>query len=722
MFSYQKSKDITDISKGQSQFKFNGNTINIHHTDKYVYCDSDTLNLDYVNVLLLVKSKVNLEDIKNMIKQQINDSLSFDIVNYNDYMDLFGNKKVLSKYEHIKANLQKYNETIKINKDLMTQIPKGLVMYNIQRFNIIYQEIEKLNKNMDVPYYIVCNNDNPYDLSIRLKYEGELYEKLKTNGQEYFELNFILDHNLYPFVPPKVSYVKPNIDMNLIMNIINLNIWTTSNWNYTISLDKLVTNLGNELEPYFLKYYDTKSNNSELYNLILQFSQNINDIPFEKININLDFAKLITTDSQTSKSKYWNSGVGYRTNESTTWDINKYLTDRDSKNNTISKQLSLIANEIKNTEDCSVLFSSVLINYIFKQLNGCNILELNKNQDVYNEIMNIIINLEGKNIPDNFYEKLYLNINEISEDIITLQSNSKDVITDDLSILYIKFVSFYEILKSKVSIDINSQFTPSDDKVQNYLQMVEKNKFSNYDFTSRHLFHNNKDISLSKKSIMRIVSEISSLKKNLPINWDTSIVFRTCNSNLNFVSFMISGPKDTPYENGLFEFHAYFPDGYPNVVPKVLLKTTGNGSVRFNPNIYNCGKVCLSLLGTWPGKQCESWNPQLSTFLQVLISIQSLIFVEHPYFNEPGWEQQMHTEHGRQASFEYNDERRYQTIRVAMVDMIKNSPESYETFVKEHFMHKKEEIFSTIEKWISESNKYKSKMISQLEELKTLLV
>ena len=30
---------------------------------------------------------------------------------------------------------------------------------------------------------------------------------------------------------------------------------------------------------------------------------------------------------------------------------------------------------------------------------------------------------------------------------------------------------------------------------------------------------------------------------------------------------------------------------------QVNLQTTGGGSVRFNPNLYNCGKVCLSLLG-----------------------------------------------------------------------------------------------------------------------------
>lgn len=46
------------------------------------------------------------------------------------------------------------------------------------------------------------------------------------------------------------------------------------------------------------------------------------------------------------------------------------------------------------------------------------------------------------------------------------------------------------------------------------------------------------------------------------------------------------------------------------------------------------GKVCLSLLGTWDGDKGESWNSQTSTLLQVLVSIQSLILVPEPFFNE----------------------------------------------------------------------------------------
>lgn len=45
---------------------------------------------------------------------------------------------------------------------------------------------------------------------------------------------------------------------------------------------------------------------------------------------------------------------------------------------------------------------------------------------------------------------------------------------------------------------------------------------------------------------------------------------------------------------------------------------TGGGTVRFNPNLYNCGKVCLSLLGTWSGAKGETWDASASTTLQVI--------------------------------------------------------------------------------------------------------
>ena len=66
--------------------------------------------------------------------------------------------------------------------------------------------------------------------------------------------------------------------------------------------------------------------------------------------------------------------------------------------------------------------------------------------------------------------------------------------------------------------------------------------------------------------------------------------------------------------------------------------------------------VCLSLLGTWPG---EPWNPQQSTLLQVLVSIQSMIFCEEPWCNEPG----AAAEGGSFRSVSYNEEVQRDVIR-----------------------------------------------------------
>lgn len=98
---------------------------------------------------------------------------------------------------------------------------------------------------------------------------------------------------------------------------------------------------------------------------------------------------------------------------------------------------------------------------------------------------------------------------------------------------------------------------------------------------------------------------------------------------------LITGPPDTPYGHGCFIFDIYIPPTYPKNPPLVQLHNTGG--VRFNPNLYECGKVCLSLINTWPtSNPSEKWNEK-ATLFQILMSINSLILIEEPYFNEPGY-------------------------------------------------------------------------------------
>jgi baculoviral IAP repeat-containing protein 6 len=158
----------------------------------------------------------------------------------------------------------------------------------------------------------------------------------------------------------------------------------------------------------------------------------------------------------------------------------------------------------------------------------------------------------------------------------------------------------------------------------------------------------------------------------------------------------------TPYDSGCFLFHIYIPSTFPNTPPLVKIVTTGNGTVRFNPNLYNCGKVCLSLLGTWRGEASESWN-ETSSILQVLISIQSLIFIDQPYFNEPGYEHNINTEQGKRDSSKYNQGVQYNTLCWAMVDMIKNPPKGFEDIIRNHFRMKKSHIMNTVHEWLKNS-------------------
>jgi len=43
-------------------------------------------------------------------------------------------------------------------------------------------------------------------------------------------------------------------------------------------------------------------------------------------------------------------------------------------------------------------------------------------------------------------------------------------------------------------------------------------------------------------------------------------------------------------------------------------------AVHLRMCVDSCGKVCLSLLGTWDGQQGEQWNETTSTVLQVFLN------------------------------------------------------------------------------------------------------
>ncbi|XP_065862071.1 probable ubiquitin-conjugating enzyme E2 25 isoform X2 [Euphorbia lathyris] len=181
----------------------------------------------------------------------------------------------------------------------------------------------------------------------------------------------------------------------------------------------------------------------------------------------------------------------------------------------------------------------------------------------------------------------------------------------------------------------------------------------------------------AKNWAKRIQEEWKILKKDLP---DT-IYVRVYESRMDLLRAVIIGAEGTPYHDGLFFFDVCFPSGYPNVPPNVHYHS---GGLRLNPNLYNTGKVCLSLLGTWHGSKNEKWQPGVSTVLQVLVSIQALILNQKPFFNEPGYAVMNGSADGEKRSLEYNENTFMLSLKT-MIYSMRRPPKHFEDFALGHF-------------------------------------
>ena len=133
---------------------------------------------------------------------------------------------------------------------------------------------------------------------------------------------------------------------------------------------------------------------------------------------------------------------------------------------------------------------------------------------------------------------------------------------------------------------------------------------------------------LGAKALRRIRKDHSMLASSLP---DGTFV-RTWESRLDLIRVIIVGPRSTPYELAPFVFDFQFATDYPNTPPSAYFHSWTS---RVNPNLYEDGTICLSLLGTWrsEGKN-ESWSPDGSSMLQVIVSIMGLVLVKEPYYSE----------------------------------------------------------------------------------------
>ena len=187
----------------------------------------------------------------------------------------------------------------------------------------------------------------------------------------------------------------------------------------------------------------------------------------------------------------------------------------------------------------------------------------------------------------------------------------------------------------------------------------------------------------SNKTVMRIVQDVYDFNKNKP----DGIYLSIDKNNLMKQYALIIGPNDTPYFGGFFFFEITYPEDYPQKSPQITFLTTEK-NVRFNPNLYESGKVCLSILGTWSGPE---WSPVMNIRL-VLNSLRSLMG-PFPIQNEPGFE---YVNENNIASIEYNQYIIYHTYRLAIIEVLNNKfikiSSLFEKEIKEEFNNNKSKL------------------------------
>jgi ubiquitin-conjugating enzyme E2 O len=188
--------------------------------------------------------------------------------------------------------------------------------------------------------------------------------------------------------------------------------------------------------------------------------------------------------------------------------------------------------------------------------------------------------------------------------------------------------------------------------------------------------------------------EWRTLRTSLPAN----VWVRVFEQRTDVLRAAMLGPEGTPYHDNVFVFDFSFPPGYPNEPPASSYHSRGE---RVNPNLYENGKVCLSLLSTWSGKGSEMWDPKRSNMLQVLVSIQGLVLVDDPYYNEAGYEKQSGTAEGKRNGDQYNEQAFLASAR-SMISTVRDPPRHFEPLIRAHFHAKAPKILRVCRAYLEE--------------------
>nr|XP_051212135.1 probable ubiquitin-conjugating enzyme E2 23 [Lolium perenne] len=197
----------------------------------------------------------------------------------------------------------------------------------------------------------------------------------------------------------------------------------------------------------------------------------------------------------------------------------------------------------------------------------------------------------------------------------------------------------------------------------------------------------NKGGSRGKNWAKAVQKEWQILENDLP----ETIYVQVFEGRMDLLRVVMVGASGTPYHHGLFFFDLQLPSSYPAEPPQVYYHSYG---LRLNPNLYESGTVCLSLLNTFDGEGTELWSSVTSSLLQVVVSIQGLVLNDQPYYNEAGYETLVGKPEGRRNALPYNENAYMLSLRT-ILHVLRRPPQGFEEFVKDHFRRQGRFVLTT---------------------------
>jgi ubiquitin-conjugating enzyme E2 Z len=210
---------------------------------------------------------------------------------------------------------------------------------------------------------------------------------------------------------------------------------------------------------------------------------------------------------------------------------------------------------------------------------------------------------------------------------------------------------------------------------------------------------------VSKETISRLLKDVKQILKN-PLT-ENGIYYIHDDTDMMKGYALIIGPSETPYFGGNYFFELNYPVDYPHSPPKVKYWTNAN-NIRFNPNLYVCGKVCVSLLNTWRGDQWTSCQ----TISTVLLTLCTLL-CSNPLLNEPG----VCKSHNDMSS--YNEIIEFANIDIAVCDIVEKKQSVFMPFFENFYPFIKENFIKNYEKLLEIANKKNEEFKNQVVNFKT---